>query len=122
METSTENERFDQIQKIKDRVRLESEVKLKFFMVGLIFAILSFAIQSPVESGPALLKTAEAACWAMFAGAGIFSIRDIGGFSVESNDVGLLSRKEKSFMWFLFLSGLYGLIIVKMTAQIGYSS
>lgn len=103
----------------KERVAVESEVKLRFFMVALVFTIISFAIQNSLEDAPLWLRGIEALSWILLSGAGIFGIKDIGGFSLAHAKVGNLTRNGRAFMWGCFLSGLYGLMLVKMLAHIG---
>jgi hypothetical protein len=68
-------------EKTRYRVMLESIYKFRFFLVGLIFAILSFAMQFPVKSDHVLIKLVEVSSWVFLVISGYFAIKDCGGFA-----------------------------------------
>ena len=47
----------------RDRAMVEAVYKFRFFFVGLVFAILSFAMQFPVTTDNQLIKITEAVSW-----------------------------------------------------------
>lgn len=104
-------------EKNRQRVALESAAKFRFFFVGLVFAILSFAIQFPVKSTELCLKLAEASSWGLIAITGLLALADIGGFSLSSEPKSSLTRYARGAMWLCFLLGVVLLLTSKIWAS-----
>ena len=98
--------------KNRDRIALEAEAKFKFFFVGLVFAILSFAIQFPLKVGPYYLRIVETASWVCIAITGLLSLTDIGGFSVSRPYS--LATGGRRIMWVAFSVGVALLLVSKI--------
>jgi hypothetical protein len=105
-------------EKTNHRVSVESAVKFKFFFVGLVFAILSFAIQFPLKSTYPALKISEASSWGLMAITGILALVEIGGFSVSETSTNGLTRWGRVAMWGCFLLGLLLLLASKIWASL----
>ncbi|GMT42296.1 MAG: hypothetical protein IEMM0002_0707 [bacterium] len=95
--------------------RVKSIYKFHFFFAGLVFAILSFAIQFPVTGSNSTIRELETVSWALIAATGLLALKQIGGFSLEDTDEyhSGLSKNWRKTMWFLFVLGLSLLIFVK---------
>ena len=102
----------------RQRVSLESAAKFRFFFAGLVFAILSFAIQFPVKSPEFYLKLTEAASWGLIAVTGLFALVDIGGFSLSSEANNRLPRFARVAMWSCFFLGVVLLLVSKIWASL----
>ena len=105
-------------EKNRQRIALESAAKFRFFFVGLVFAILSFAIQFPIEGAGYYLKLAEAASWAFIAITGLLALADIGGFSRSSEPKSKLTEFARGAMWACFLVGILLLLTSKIWASL----
>ena len=99
------------------RIVLESAAKFRFFFVGLVFAILSFAIQFPLKSTEFCLKLAETSSWGLIATTGLLAIADIGGFSLSSEPNSSLPKFARGAMWVCFLFGVVLLLASKIWAS-----
>ncbi|VAW78343.1 hypothetical protein MNBD_GAMMA12-3784 [hydrothermal vent metagenome] len=89
--------------------------RLRFFFCGLVFAMLSFALQYRVESSNKLVLSIEVMSWILLAVAGYLSLRDCGGFTEDLNEdtfIGL-SPKLRKIMWWCFLGAIILLILAK---------
>lgn len=104
-------------EKNRQRIVLESAAKFRFFFVGLVFAILSFAIQFPVKSYELWLKLAEASSWGLIAVTGILALADIGGFSPSPEPNLSLTKFARGAMWLCFLLGVVLLLTAKIWAS-----
>lgn len=104
-------------EKNRQRVVLESAAKFRFFFVGLVFAILSFAIQFPIKSEEFYLKLTETSSWALIATTGLLSLADIGGFSLSSEPNSSLTKLARGVMWVCFLFGVVLLLASKICAS-----
>ena len=106
-------------EKNRQRVILESAAKFRFFFVGLVFAILSFAIQFPIKSEEFYLKLTEASSWGLIATTGLLALADIGGFSLSSEPNSSLTKLARGAMWVCFLLGVVFLLASKICASFG---
>ena len=104
-------------EKNRQRVVLESAAKFRFFFVGLVFAILSFAIQFPIKSEEFYLKLTETSSWGLIATTGLLSLADIGGFSLSSEPSASLTKQARGVMWVCFLLGVVLLLASKICAS-----
>ena len=93
------------------RIEMETAVRFRFFFTGLVFAILSFAIQFPVSSNVFAIKITEVSSWALFAVTGILALFDSG--VVRGYTQGGLTRKWSIFMWICFFGGVLLLLASK---------
>ena len=106
-------------EKNRQRVVLESAAKFRFFFVALVFAILSFAIQFPINTTEFYLKLAEASSWVLIAITGLLALADIGGFSLSSESNTMLTKCARGTMWGCFLFGVLLLLVSKIWASFG---
>ena len=100
--------------KTRDRILAESAMKFRYFFVGLVFAILSFAIQYPIKTSVLGLKFTEATSWGFIAITGLFALIDVGGFSLSAEPSGGLTRLCRGLMWACFLIGIVLLLASKI--------
>lgn len=98
--------------------RVRSIYKFHFFFAGLVFAILSFAIQYPVKGNNSMIRGYEALSWGLLAFTGLLALKQIGGFAPEGTNKYLqnLRKNWMIVMWSSFVSGLVLLIIVKIVS------
>jgi hypothetical protein len=108
--------------KTRDRVSVETAAKFRFFFTGLVFAILSFAIQFPLKTSDQSLKIVEATSWAFIAITALLALLDIGGFSASSDSSSRLTPHARGFMWFAFLAGVVLLLTAKTWASLSGGS
>jgi hypothetical protein len=101
-----------------NRLALESVYKFRFFFTALVFAILSFAIQFPVDTRSVWIKSAEAGSWALLLTAGCLALRDCGGFRADLSPVGL-SNGWRRLMWALFVVAIVLLLLAKIFVSFG---
>ena len=104
-------------EKIRYRIMLESVYKFRFFVVGLIFAILSFAMQFPVKINHLyFFKLFEIGAWILLVIAGFYAIRDCGGFAKKMTEkvVEGLEPRQRSIMWKCFFLAIVFLLIVNI--------
>jgi hypothetical protein len=101
----------------RQRVDLETAAKFRFFFVGLVFAILSFAIQFPIKTFEFGLKLSEATSWGLIAITGLFALVDIGGFSLSSESNKRLTTYARVAMWVCFFTGVVLLLASKIWAS-----
>ena len=105
-------------EKNRQRVDIETATKFRFFFVGLVFAILSFAIQFPVKGVDFHLKLTEAISWGLITITGLFALIDIGGFALSSDHSKCrLSKFARIVMWACFLVGVVLLLASKTWAS-----
>ncbi|MDD4980931.1 MAG: hypothetical protein PHC54_06680 [Candidatus Omnitrophica bacterium] len=107
-----------------DLERVCNIYKFNLFFTGLVFAIVSFAMQFPVKSACLELRIAEGCSWALFLITGICALYVCGGFVTKHTDSVLRKREEKLplirfWMWVLFIVAIVVLAIVK-TADLVY--
>ena len=100
----------------RDRAMVEAVYKFRFFFVGLVFAILSFAMQFPVTTDNQLIKITEAVSWFFLLITGFLAIRDCGGFSKLMNGEAIngLKQKWRQCMWRTFFLSILLLFIAKV--------
>jgi hypothetical protein len=103
--------------KVENRVEVESAARFRFFFTGLVFAILSFAIQFPIKSTLAVLKVTEALSWVLLAIAGALALVDIGGFSTQPDATHRLTPRFRRYMWLLFAAAVVLLLFSKIAAS-----
>ncbi len=103
--------------KTEHRVSVEAASKFRFFFVGLVFAMLSFAIQFPMKAGALMLKVVESSSWALLAISGLLALADIGGFSAQDCGGTRLSISARRFMWLFFLLAVALLLTSKILAS-----
>ncbi len=101
----------------KQRIDLETAAKFRFFFVGLVFAILSFAIQFPVKSVEFYLKLTESMSWGLIAVTGLLSLADVGGFTKSPEQYTRLTQSARFTMWGCFLIGVALLLVSKIWAS-----
>ncbi len=97
--------------------RVRAVWRFHFFFAGLVFAILSFAIQFPVSSINLWIKLAESLSWVTIGFSGLLALRQIGGFAPADSPRYLkdLSPNWRKVMWAAFLVGIALLLIAKIT-------
>ena len=112
-----------EVRRAETEVHLEkvrSIYKFHFFFAGLVFAILSFAIQFPVKGDTVWIKIIEAISWTTIGLTGILALKQIGGFSLEDTieyHQGL-KKNWRILMWTLFLCGIILLLFSKIVSSI----
>lgn len=91
--------------------------KFHFFFTGLVFAVLSFAIQYPVSNAYRWIKVIESMSWVVIGLTGFLALKQIGGFSLDDTMKyhSGLSKKWRKVMWFLFVFGVLLLLIAKIS-------
>lgn len=102
-----------------DLERLRNIYKFDFFFAGLVFAIVSFAMQFPIKSHFIYLRIAEGVSWVLFLAVGICALYICGGFFTKHTHAALQKRNEhlpkvRCWMWRLFISAIGILAIVKI--------
>lgn len=109
----------------KEGIRQDTEVHLEkvravykfhFFFTGLIFAILSFAIQYPVKNSFVWIKIIESISWILLSMTCLLSLKNIGGFSLEDTNryhKGL-NKEWRKLMWVFFCAGIVLLLAAKI--------
>jgi hypothetical protein len=109
----TNSKYVEELDKIRHQAVLSSLTKFRFFFAGLIFAILSYSIQNPLESDVNILSLTESASWLLLLVSGLLSIKECGGFSAkltESVFVGL-SVNQRMVMYSAFILGMLFLVV-----------
>ncbi|HHF7365606.1 TPA: hypothetical protein ACPSKY_000706 [Legionella bozemanae] len=117
----TEKSLAQEIQGHQEKSRIDFEYKFKLFICGLIFAVLSLAVQHPVESHSVLLKILEIFSWLFLLLSGYFSLVWVGNFHIHFISQGfekfrqVFKRKwsPEILMWRLFYISLFLLVMVK---------
>lgn len=110
---------------LQDREQARYEIMLgalyrfRLFFAGLVFTVLSFAVQFQVESTVIYIKVMEVAAWTALGGVGMFALRDCGGLASTATEkvVEGLSRKHRQLMWALFVLSLALLAGVRVAAR-----
>lgn len=102
-----------------DLERVRNIYKFNFFFTGLVFAIVSFAMQFPVKSACLGLRIAEGFSWVLFLITGFCALYVCGGFVNRHTDPVLRKREEKLplvrfWMWIFFIAAIVILAIVKV--------
>lgn len=102
-----------------DLERLRNIYKFDFFFAGLVFAIVSFAMQFPIKSHCLYLRIAEAVSWVLFLAVGICALYVCGGFLTRHTHGALQKRHEclpkvRCWMWRFFVVAIGILAIVKI--------
>jgi cytochrome bd-type quinol oxidase subunit 2 len=94
---------------------LDSVSKFRFFFVGLVFATLSFSLQSGVSSTNRSARLCQFAAWGLLLLTGVFALRDAGGLvSKNTEDVfDGLAPTARRVMWAAFLLALVLQIVVR---------
>jgi hypothetical protein len=91
---------------------MRNESRFEFFFAGLVFAVLSFAIQYPVSSNDWSIKALESVSWVAFSATGLLALRGLGAFSVKRRgSIGVQGRRA---MWGLFIAGVFTLLAAKI--------
>ena len=67
--------------------RVRNIYKFDFFFAGLVFAIVSFAMQFPIKSACLALRIAESISWVLFLVVGICALYVCGGFIIRHTDL-----------------------------------
>ena len=117
---NSEKERFlREAEKDWNLERVRNIYKFDFFFTGLVFAIVSFAIQFPVKNKSWILKIVEGFSWLLFIIAGICSLYVCGGFITRHTEIVLKKRearipKVRFCMWLFFIAAILVLVIVKI--------
>jgi hypothetical protein len=102
-----------------DLERVRNIYKFDFFFAGLVFAVLSFAMQFPTKSSFIYLVVAEGISWILFFLVGMCALYLCGGFLTQHTH-GELERHQKhqpkvrSVMWVLFVIAVGILAIVRI--------
>jgi hypothetical protein len=109
----------EELAKAAEKTRYEQMLgavyKFRFFFVGLVFAMLSFAMQSPVSVTIQWVKYIEFMSWFFLIFTGFLALRDCGGFSPLLTEKALegLSPFWRSVMWKAFLAAVIFLFVAK---------
>lgn len=108
----------DEMTITRDRAMVEAIYKFRFFFVGLVFAILSFAMQFPVSTESMCIKSLEGVSWLFLLITGFFAIKDCGGFAKIINEEAIngIKQNQRQIMWFSFFLSIALLFIVKVSA------
>ena len=98
--------------------RVRNAYRFEYFFAGLVFAVLSFAIQYPVAESVRFIKSLEAVSWVALALTGLMSLKGLGGFaptyaSTYKQTV-MLSEPARKVMWGLFVVGVSALLAAKI--------
>ena len=105
---------------IRTKAVHDSLTKYRFYFSGLVFAILSYSIQKPIDSLLIWLNILESASWLLFAASGIMSLKECGGLSkklTEGNVYQGLSPNLRLTMYVLFLIALGLLVFPRIIAK-----
>lgn len=105
---------------IRTKAIHDSLTKYRFYFSGLVFAILSYSIQKPIDSPLIWLNILESASWLLFATSGIMSLKECGGLSkklTEGNVYQGLSPNLRLTMYVLFLIALGLLVLPRIIAK-----
>ena len=99
--------------------RVRNIYKFDFFFTGLVFAIVSFAMQFPVKSACLCLRIAESFSWILFLVVGICALYVCGGFIMRHTDPVLEKRQQilpkvRWWMWSSFVVAVVILVFVKI--------
>ena len=102
-----------------DLERLRNIYKFDFFFAGLVFAIVSFAMQFPIKNNCICLRIAEGVSWVLFLVVGICALYVCGGFLTRHTHEALQKRNEhlpavRCWMWRFFIGAIGILTIVKI--------
>lgn len=102
-----------------DLERVRNIYKFDFFFAGLVFAIVSFAMQFPIRSACLILKIAESFSWILFLITGVCALYVCGGFVTRHTDAVLKKREERLplvrfWMWASFVAAVVSLATVKV--------
>ena len=100
----------------KSKIEIEQEFKFRLFFTALIFAILSFAVQHPVESErTGFLKITEILAWIILFLSGYFALAICSGvhLSFIKNMANKIKWSDEEAMWLLFYGSIFLLLIVK---------
>ncbi len=102
-------------EKIRYEQMLGAVYKFRFFFVGLVFAMLSFAMQYPVSVPVGFIKNIEFVSWLLLIYTGFLALRDCGGFSSLLTEKTLegLTPFWRSVMWKAFLTSVILLFLAK---------
>ena len=89
--------------------------KFRFFFVGLVFAMLSFAMQHPVTVTIVWVKYIEFLSWFFLIITGFLALGDCGGFSSKFTEKALdgLNPSLRSLMWKTFFTAVILLFAAK---------
>ena len=109
----------DFVKKDKTQLLAEKRAKLRqlakenrpfdLYFSALIFTVLVLAMTNPLNSDQRLLSILELESWVLLAGAGLFSLKQAGGFALAEFQRPL-SRTMRILMWSLFAAG-FGLLM-----------
>jgi len=88
--------------------------KFYFFLTGLIFAILSLAVQHPTPTSYTITKVIEILGWIFILCAGLLSLREIGAFLMRDIDHQPLSQRGRKWLWYLFVIGIALLMVTRI--------
>lgn len=115
--------KFDEMAITRDRAMVEAVYKFRFFFVGLVFAVLSFAMQFPVTTDNTVINYIEASSWLILLLTGFLAIRDCGGFCKLANEEAIngLTEKWRQLMWLTFFASI-GLLFIAKATVIFYTS
>jgi len=110
---------------VRDSEIVRNIYKFNFFFAGLVFAIVSFAMQFPIRSACLILRIAESFSWVLFLITGICALYVCGGFVTRHTDPVLEKREERLplvrfWMWILFVAAIIILATVKV-ADLAYT-
>ena len=110
-----------ELERIRHQSLLQSITKFRFFFSGLIFAVLSYSIQKPIESVNIYIIWAENIAWILLLISGLLSIRECGGLNAkltEDNVLDGLSDNYRKLMYYLFISAITLLVLSKITYKL----
>jgi len=92
-----------------DRIRMRN--RFAFFFTGLVFAILSFAIQFRVSSEALYIKSFETGSWVALSVTGLLALRMLGAFPATHER---MSARGQLLMDALFIIGVAALLAAKI--------
>jgi hypothetical protein len=110
-----------ELDKIRHQAILSSLTKYRFFFAGLIFAILSYSVQKPIESGNFLLNWSENVSWLFLLISGLLSIKECGGFSSKLTEDAVfsgLSERYRKAMYIFFVIAMLLLVFSRIGAKL----
>lgn len=111
----------EELDKIRHQAILSSLTKFRFFFAGLVFAILSYSVQKPINSGLPIIIWSEALSWVLLLASGLFSIKECGGLNSKLTESAVfegLSPHHRVIMYGLFVSAMGLLILSRIMERV----
>lgn len=110
----------EKLEEIRHQAVLSSLTKFRFFFAGLIFAVLSYSIQKPVDSVSPYLNWAESISWLLLLASGLFAVKECGGFNLKLTEDAVfsgLSERYRKVMYGLFILAMLLLVLSRIGAK-----